>query len=131
MLLDIKFNVITMNSSPEVDKYLENKAHPLTDEIQRVREIILAVDNKVEETIKWQSPTFMYKGNIASYFMNAKKHVSLMFHKGAFIKDESGLLEGDAKEGRTAKFYGMEDIESKKEALESVIKEWIRMQDQS
>lgn len=120
-----------MNINPEVDKYLEKKGHPLTKEIQRVREIILAVDNKVEETIKWQSPTFMYKGNIASYFMNAKKHVSLMFHKGASINDKSGLLEGDAKEGRTAKFYSMEDVEEKKIALESVIKEWIRMQDES
>ena len=118
-----------MNKNPEVDTYLNKKAHPLTVEIQRVREIILSVDDRVEETIKWQSPTFMYKGNIASYFMNAKKHVSLMFHKGASINDNSGLLEGDAKECRTAKFYSMDDIESKKEALEGVIKEWIRMQD--
>ncbi len=119
-----------MNKNPEVDSYLDKKAHPLTTEINRVREIILTTDEKVTETIKWQSPTFMYKGNIASYFMNAKKHVSLMFHKGASINDDSGLLEGDGKEGRTAKFYGMEDIESKKEALEGVIKEWIRMQDE-
>lgn len=118
-----------MKLNPEVDDYLKKKAHPLTKEIQLVREIIMATDDKVEETIKWSSPTFMYKGNIASYFMNAKKHVSLMFHKGATIKDESGLLEGDGKEGRTAKFYDLQDIESKKEALESVIKEWIRMQD--
>ncbi len=119
-----------MNTNPEVDTYLSKKAHPLTSEIQRVREIILSVDDRIEETIKWQSPTFMYKGNIASYFMNAKKHVSLMFHKGASINDDSGLLDGDGKEGRTAKFYGMDDIESKKDALEAVVKEWIRMQDE-
>ncbi len=118
-----------MKLNPEVDEYLKNKNHPLTAEIQRVREIIMATDDKVEETIKWSSPTFMYKGNIASYFMNAKKHVSLMFHKGANIKDENGLLEGDGKEARTAKFYDLDDIESKKEALEAVVKEWIRMQD--
>ena len=50
-----------------------------------------------------------------------------MFHKGAFIKDKSGLLEGDAKEGRTARFTDMQDIEKKKKALENVIKEWIKM----
>ena len=120
-----------MKTNPEVDAYLEKKAHPLTAEIQRVREIILNTDTRIEETIKWQSPTFMYKGNMASYFMNAKKHVSLMFHKGAFINDTSGLLEGDGKEGRTAKFADMADIETKKEALEAVVREWIRMQDES
>ena len=46
----------------------------------------------------------MYKGNIASFFMNAKKFVSLMFHKGATINIENGLLEGDGKEARVARF---------------------------
>ena len=100
-------------------------------EIRRVRDIILNTDPRIEEVIKWNSPTFIYKGNMASYFMNAKKHVSLMFHKGALIKDKSGLLEGDGKEGRTAKFSTMEEIESRKADLESVVREWIRMQDQS
>lgn len=118
-----------MNSNPEVDEYLEKKNHPLTKEIQLVREIILATDNKIEECIKWRSPTFMYKGNMASYFMNAKKHVSLMFHKGAEIKDSSGLLEGDGKEGRVAKFSSIEDINAKKKSLESVVQAWIIMQD--
>ncbi len=117
-----------MNINPDVDDYLENKAHPMTAEIQRVREIILAADPRIEETIKWSSPTFVYKGNIASFFMNAKKFVSLMFHKGALLPNSSGLLTGDAKEGRTARFTDMEDIEAKKEALESVIREWIELQ---
>jgi uncharacterized protein YdeI (YjbR/CyaY-like superfamily) len=119
-----------MPKNPEVDKYLKKKAHPMTKEIQRVRDIILGVSPKVEETIKWSSPTFMYKGNMASYFMNAKKHVSLMFHKGALIKDKSGLLEGEGKEGRTAKFASMAEIEKRKGDLEAVVKEWIKLQDQ-
>ncbi len=97
-------------------------------EIQRVREIILNTHQKMEETIKWSSPTFIYKGNMASSFMNAKKHVSLMFHKGALINETTGLLQGDGKEGRTAKFASMEEIENRKSDLESVVLEWIRMQ---
>lgn len=118
-----------MNRNPEVDQYLTEKAHPLEAEIQRVREIILNVHPDIKETIKWKSPTFMYKGNMASYFMNAKKHVSLMFHKGAFIQDGSGLLQGDGKEGRTAKFANMEEIEDRKADLEAVVREWMRMKD--
>ncbi|MGB0178080.1 MAG: DUF1801 domain-containing protein [Owenweeksia sp.] len=120
-----------MTFNPEVDRYLEKKNHPLNAEIQKVREIIMNTDDRMEETIKWSSPTFMYKGNMASFFMNAKKHVSLMFHKGALINDSTGLLEGDGKEGRSAKFKDMGDIEAKKARLESVVKEWIRMQDEA
>lgn len=115
--------------TPSVDKFLKGKKHPLTSEIQRVREIILATSPKIEEAIKWSTPTFMYKGNMASFFLNAKKMVSLMFHKGALIPDPHGLLEGDAKEGRTARFADMHDIEAKKKALQAVVKAWIKLQD--
>lgn len=119
-----------MHINPEVDDYLLKKAHPMNDEIDRVRKIILATDDRIEECIKWSSPTFTYKGNMASFFMNAKKHVSLMFHKGAFINDPSGLLTGDGKEGRLAKFADMDEIKNRKEDLESVVREWIRMMDE-
>ena len=118
-----------MNTNPDVEKLLEEKDHPLDSQIRRVREIVLATDKQVEEAVKWKSPTFLYKGNIASFFMNARKHVSLMFHTGATIDDPNGLLEGEGKEARSAKFYGPEDIEEKKAALENVIREWIRMKD--
>ena len=118
-----------MNKNPEVDAYLKKKAHPMNDEIEKVREIILSTSDKIEETIKWSSPTFLYKGNMASYFMNAKKHVSLMFHKGALIDDTTGLLTGDGKEGRTAKFASMDEINKRKKDLQSVVKKWIKLQD--
>lgn len=119
-----------MNINPKVDAFLSEKNHPMTDEMQEVREIILSTDARIEECIKWSSPTFIYKGNMASFFMNAKKFVSLMFHYGAYIKVENGLLIGDAKQGRTARFDNLEDIKSKKEALQEVVREWIRMQDE-
>lgn len=118
-----------MKKNPIVDEYLKKKKHPLNKEIQRVREIILSTHKDIDETIKWSSPTFIYKGNMASYFMNAKKHVSLMFHKGAFINDKTGLLQGDGKEARTAKFESIVDIENRKRDLQTVVKEWIKMQD--
>jgi len=122
---------MAMNKNPIVDAFLKKKKHPLNKEIQRVREIILGAHPRIEETIKWNSPTFIYKGNMASYFMNAKKHVSLMFHKGALIKDKSGLLQGDGKEARTAKFQSLDEIELQKGSLQEIVKAWVKMQDKS
>ncbi|MEO0552357.1 MAG: DUF1801 domain-containing protein [Bacteroidota bacterium] len=118
-----------MNKNPIVDEYLKKKAHPMHKEIELVLEIILDSHPHMEETIKWNSPTFIYKGNMASYFMNAKKHVSLMFHNGASINDKSGLLEGEGKEARTAKFASIEEIKKRQKDLESIVKEWITGQD--
>ena len=118
-----------MNTNPEVEKYLVQKAHPMDQEIRRVREIILNVHPDIQECIKWSSPTFVYKGNMASYFMNAKKHVSLMFHKGVLILDKSGILEGDGKEGRSVKLANMAEIEARKADLEAVVRTWIAVMD--
>ena len=118
-----------MNKNPEVETFISTKNHPLEKEIRKVREIILQADDRIEEAIKWKSPTFMYKGNIASFFFNAKKFVSLMFHKGAIIASTNDLLEGDGKEARVARFYNLEDIDSKKQALIELIQAWIELQD--
>jgi hypothetical protein len=63
--------------------------------------------------------------------MNAKNHVSLMFHTGATIDDPNGLLVGEGKEAMSAKFFGLEDNEEKKAALENMIRKWIRMKDEN
>jgi len=120
-----------MNKQTEVDEYLAKKAHPLTDEIQLVRKIILGSDARMQETVKWSSPTFMYKGNMASFFMNAKKFVSLMFHKGALLDNPQGLLVGDGKEARVGRFDNLEDILNKREALEEMVGIWIKFRDES
>ena len=120
-----------MSRNPRVDAFLLKKKHPLNEQIQMVREIILKVDDKIQEDIKWQSPIFMYKGNMASIQMNAKKFVSVMFHKGVVIKDNNGLLEGNGTEVRVARFTDVEDIKKKEKALESVVKEWIIQQDKT
>jgi uncharacterized protein YdeI (YjbR/CyaY-like superfamily) len=120
-----------MAKNPKIDAFLAKKKHPLSNNIQMVREIILSVNDNIQEDIKWQAPIFMYKGNMASIQMNAKKFVSLMFHKGALIGDNTGFLEGDGKEVRVARFMDAEDIKKKTKALESVVKEWVRLQDKA
>ncbi len=120
---------LAKNINPKVEEFLVKKNHPMDAEIRKVRDIVLQVSSKIEEDIKWSSPTFMYKGNIASFFMNAKKHVSLMFHTGASIPDKAGLLEGTGDVARVAKFTDIKDIENKKKALQAIIKEWIKLKD--
>ncbi|UVJ39097.1 DUF1801 domain-containing protein [Arthrobacter sp. CJ23] len=113
------------NRNPEVDSWLQAYENPHRELVARIREFILDVDPRVSEAVKWQAPTFIFKGNIASFFPRAKKNVTLMFHLGASIRDELGLLEGDGEVSRVARFVDDADFESKKPALEAVIRAWI------
>jgi len=74
-----------MGTDPKVDAWFHELDHHLEAEMQRVREIVLGSDDRITETIKWKTPTFMYGGNIASFNPRAKAHVSLLFHTGASI----------------------------------------------
>ena len=86
-----------MNRNSVVDVWFADYDNPMKDVVQAVRETILAADPRIEETIKWKAPTFVYRGNLASFFPKAKKHASLMFHKGAFIPGEFPNLEAGGK----------------------------------
>ena len=120
-----------MNKTNKVSEFINKLDNPLREEINAVREIILEASDKLKEDIKWSAPTFVYKGNMATFNPRAKKFVNLTFHKGALIKDETGLLEGDKKEARVARFYDMKDISDKQKGLQSIVKEWIALMDVS
>ena len=119
-----------MNKSEIVTKFIENLDNPLKTEINAVREIILSTSDKITEEIKWSAPSFAYKGNMATFNPRAKKFVNLTFHTGALIPGENGLLEGDKKEARVARFNDMDDVMAKKEALQTVVRNWIKLKDQ-
>jgi hypothetical protein len=115
--------------NPAVDAWFEQYANPQRDLVKAVREAVLDADERVTETVKWQAPTFVYKGNIASFYPKTKTHASLMFHRGAMLDDPDGLLEGEGDVSRVARFLDADDLGRKREALQRLIRNWIELQD--
>ena len=118
-----------MNINPDVDTWLEAYDNPMKPVVAAIRRLALSCDARIEEAIKWQAPTFIYKGNIASFFPRAKKHASLMFHKGAEISGNFPNLEGDGKEARSFKVFDLDDLEAKSEELAAIFTAWCDMKD--
>jgi hypothetical protein len=112
-----------MNTNPEVDAWFDDYENPQKDAVLRVRELILT-DGRMTETIKWKSPTFMYKGNMASFNPRAKTHVSLMFHTGASIPGDHDGLEGGGDTARYMKFADLADVEAAADDLRAVVDAW-------
>jgi hypothetical protein len=113
------------NRNPDVDAWFERYDNPQKDLVQAVRDVILDTDERVTEAIKWQAPTFMCDGNIASFYPKSKQHVSLMFHTGAALPDPTGLLEGEGETSRVAKFSDADDLAAKSEPLRGLVRAWI------
>lgn len=112
-------------TNPDVDEWFAGQQdNPLCSSLQLAREIILSIDDRVEESIKWKTPTFAYQGNIVSFTLGAKNFVSLMFHKGAEIPGDHSRLEGDGKQVRTMRFDDAADPTANRGDLEAVITAW-------
>ncbi len=114
-----------MPTSPEVDAWFEAYDNPMKDVVLAVRAAVLETDDRITECIKWKAPTFVFKGNIASFFPKSKKHASLMFHQGAKIPGDFAVLEGDGATARNAKFPTVDDVAARKDQLQAVVRAWI------
>ncbi len=117
-----------MPRNPEVNAWMQDYENPQKATVEKVRSIILATDQRITECIKWQSPTFVFGGNMASFNPRSKAHASLMFHTGAKIPGPHPLLEGGGGTARFMKFSNVADAEAKREALQDVVRAWIRLQ---
>jgi hypothetical protein len=112
-----------MTRNPDVDRWLDQADHPLDPVLRRARDMILAADERVTESIKWKTPTFAFKGNIAS-FSPSKSFVSIMFHRGAEIPGDHPRLVGDGKLVRTMRVADLDDLEAGRTDLEAAVRAW-------
>lgn len=126
-----KPNPKTYNDSAYVDAFMSQFEHPFKEEIEAIRQIILKTDSRITEGIKWNAPNFYYKGDMVVFTPHVKDHVLMVFPNGIVIGDDSGLLEGNYPDRRMVRFYSMEDVKAKQEALETVIRQWIAVKNAS
>jgi len=120
----------TRNNTEKVNEFMDKLDHPFKTEVQAVREIIMNVNPQITEEIKWTAPSFSYKGYMATFNLWTEKQVHLIFHNGAILHDQSGLLQGDYVDRRMVYFADMEDVKSKRPALENAVKEWVKLMDE-
>jgi hypothetical protein len=112
----------------DVDAWFAAKQHPLEDAMQAVRDIALAADSRISESIKWSTPTYSYQGNIFS-FNPAKKFVSLLFHTGAQIPGAHPGLEGEGDTARVMRFSDLDDVRQRSGELNDILQAWCRWKD--
>lgn len=119
----------TQHNTEQVDEFMGKLDHPFKAEVQVMREMIKNVNKDITEQIKWNAPSFSYKGeSLVTFNLWEKQKIHLVFHNPMISKVKSKLLEGDYDHRRMAYFADKKDIEEKKAALEKVLKDLIKLQ---
>jgi uncharacterized protein YdhG (YjbR/CyaY superfamily) len=112
-----------------VSDFMDKLGHPLKAEVEMIRGIIKDVHSDITEQIKWNAPSFSYKGeSLVTFNLWEKKKIHLVFHNPMISSVKNTLLEGDYDHRRMAYFSDKNDIEKKKAALVKVLKDLIKLQ---
>jgi len=108
--------------NPKVDAYLR-KAKKWRPEMEKLRSLLL--DTPMTEEFKWGKPCYTFQGSNIVVVLALKDYVTLLFCKGALLKDTKGILtrpSENTQAARQLRFTGLEKIV----ALESVVKAYLR-----
>lgn len=80
-----------------VDDYIQHH-EKYSDILNFLRSLLL--DTEMDETLKWNMPTYTIKGKNVITLAAFKHHAGLWFHQGSFLTDPLGVLD-NAQEGKT------------------------------
>ena len=128
---------IKLTDEEQITEHIQKLDTSLAQIVETLRQIILTTDGGIGERIKWNNPSFYYTGEMIPFdpkeykreiivFNLFRGKIMLVFPSGSKITNTFGLLEGDYKDGRRLiVFKDLEDVLSKKKALQNIIKEWL------
>ena len=127
------------SGSEDVSAFIKKTPTDVAKLLETIRRVILGTDKEISEQIKWNAPSFYYSGemkafdakeykrDIVVYNLHKKEYVLLVFPSGAKINNDSGLLEGDYKDGRRLlKIMDLKDLKAKEKNLQKALKDWLR-----
>ncbi len=119
----------TMNTSDEVDAWFNSYDNPHKQTLLEVRRIILSADDRMQECVKWQAPTFTFRGNLASFNPRAKQYASLLFHTGAQLEGNFPSLEGGQGTARYLRIQSVEHAQQLSQELAAIVAAWCALKE--
>jgi hypothetical protein len=119
----------------KVTKFLDELIHPLREEIEQLRQIILGSNSDLTENIKWNGPNYCFKGeDRITMKIQPPKQILLVFHRGAkklvqpkdkLINDKTGLLNWKENDRATVAFSTLREIKKAEADLRVIVRAWL------
>ena len=118
------------NRDPRVDAYIAKQKDFAKPILAHLRDVVHAACPDVEETIKWSSPFFDYKGQPMCQMAAFKEHAALGFWKAPLIEGLGpNFMNGGAAAGNFGRLTSVKDLPSRKE-LTGFIKAAMKLNDE-
>ena len=119
----------------DVTEFLDSMGHPMRNEFEFLRKIIMSSSIEIKEGIKWNGPNYSI-GNEdrITLRINPQKQIQVIFHRGSKVKKqpEQRLLQEDysiltwkEKDRAVATFKSINEIEENCRMLKEIIIKWL------
>ncbi len=117
------------NKDPRVDAYIARSAGFARPILVHLRTLVHAACPEVEETLKWSSPHFMYKGMLCG-MAAFKEHCAFGFWKEKLLRDRlEGLAVADRSAmGQFGRIAAISDLPDERTLL-SLVREAVALND--
>ena len=121
-----------------VDALMETLEHPDKQSIQALRSLVLSLDPRIREEIKWNAPSFFIDDHFATFKLRPLSSIQLVLHTGAKVKenpkqfkveDPHGLLKWADKDRCLLTVRSGEEITARRDAIAAILRSWIRQLD--
>lgn len=118
----------------ETDAHLEASSQPLAGALAGLCELIRTVDPRIEESIKWNAPSFSIVDHFATTGFSPAGSLRLVLHTGAVKRatplvldiEDAGLpLDWKGTDRAVLTFSSADEVRDRADALRSVLRQWI------
>lgn len=119
----------------EVAELLAAARHPQEPAIRALRGIILGVDPRIREDIKWNAPSYFTTQHFATFHLRTKSGIAVILHLGAKprpdatvrndVADPLGLLDWRGTDRAVVTFANLADVEAKGSAFGELLRQWV------
>ena len=130
---------MTVEANPrhasEVDTLIASYGETAAGVARALRPIVLDVDNRVREGVKWKSPSYFTVEHFATLNVRPGRLPVLVLHRGAKVRpdlsdrlpipDPAGLLDWRTNDRANVVLHDAAEVEAKREPLRAVMSAWI------
>ncbi|QQR64576.1 DUF1801 domain-containing protein [Candidatus Kaiserbacteria bacterium] len=128
-----------MEKYKSLEEFFSGQDAEKLQQIMAVRKVILSSSSDLTESLKWNAPNYLYKGEdrITFNVMNKQNKVKVVIHMGAkkkedkkgspVIADPDELVEWNSDIRGVIQFENLNDINLKSKNFKKLIKNWLNV----
>ncbi|MEQ1557438.1 MAG: DUF1801 domain-containing protein [Methyloglobulus sp.] len=118
----------------DVESFMCELDHPCKDGINRLRSAIKSLDSRIQEEVKWNSPSYKLEDHFATFKLYPPKQIQLVLHRGAKPKvldkqlglpDPHGLLKWVAPDRCVLSLRSSEQAIELESEVQELVRLWV------